>query len=388
MQRALTMRQVTRYACSLSALSLVLTLASMGFLASSSESQEGVPTLPAIEQCKLTYVGPGVDFGPGDGEPAGLFDPGPGDGEPAGLFDPDPDPGPGDGEPAGLFRGVFRLTGDRLNSGSMSVYLEGQYLYTVALPGDGLPPGIELRITDAHVQKVLGREMWDPDLPPVTVSVVLYNHLTMGFVGVVQWKGYLQGSWLEFPQPSGKPKLKPLVDISEALGQSMLIDVRLERDTIYYLLFASEDESAVLLHPEDPEIYLRARVVAGGSYSWNEEEEEGDAIEDVIWDEDAVVDDENLKNVRRLKYTPAADREFLVLWTLHQPLKRTRAEGEGTPEDPPAPLEHLDGDEPDTKSKHVIGWTRSAVYELTTDDITEEVHENYREWENSGEGEN
>ena len=261
MQRALTMRQVIRYACSVSALSLLLTLASMGFLASSSESQEGAPTLPAIEQCKLTYVGPGVYFGPGDGEPAGLF-------------------GPGDGEPAGLFRGEFRLTGDRLNSGSVGVYLEGQYLYTVALPGDGLPidgdgPGIELRITDAHVQKVLGREMWNPDLPPVTVSVVLYNRLTMGFVGVVQWKGYLQGSWLEFPQPSGKPKLKPLVNISELLGQSMPIDVRLERDTIYYLLFAFEDKSSASVlhrrwrvgkfHPNQ----LACRVEARELLGWN-----------------------------------------------------------------------------------------------------------------------
>ena len=217
--------------------------------------------------------------------------------------------------------------------------------------------GVLIKITQRQIEEVLRRKFNDPDLkfddpdlPPVTVSCVLYCGRTMGFLETVTWNGYLQGCWLEFPefaQPTlnaedepPKPLLKPRVDISSTLGQAMPIDVRLERNTKYYMLVASEDREAVLLHPENPELYSRARILAGGTFSWKQNEDELDVqLEDGAGPKN--------KHLQRLKYTPNADKMYLVLWALH-----------GTEE--PAPSD------PESKeSPRVNGWTRSVVYEFT-----------------------
>ncbi len=349
-------------------------------------SDEAEPAASGSIERELTYDGSeGVDFGPGDGEPAGGFHPedgrpedaepaegnfGPGDGEPAGGF------GPGDGEPAVNFR--LRCTPSGLEQsgleqpgiaqsdvGVLSVHLNDRYLYTIGLPRadaiapidglHGLQEGFVFSITQKQAETVLGRSLVDPDLPPVTVSCVLYDGLTMGFVDVVTWVGYLQGCWLEFPELTPateeagdepqQPVLKPRVDISATFGRATPIDLRLGKNTIYYMLFASQDREAALLHPEDPEVYARARVVSGGTFSWKEEDE-------------GTGSSDRKPNLVRLKYTPRSDTTYLVLWALHRAVQPAIV---GDAEESASASEA----EGDTRAS---GWTRSAVYELTNGD--------------------
>ncbi len=284
--------------------------------------------------------------------------------------------GPGDGEPAVN----FRLKGIHPDGGLLSVQIEGQHLYTMALPRADLVDPAEvadghlIKITQRQIEEVLRRKFGDPDLkfddpdlPPVTVSCVLYCGRTMGFLETVTWNGYLQGCWLEFPelaQPTlsaedepPKPLLKPRVDISSTLGQAMPIDVRLERNTIYYMLVASEDREAVLLHPENPELYSRARILAGGTFSWKQNEDELDVqLEEELED---GAGPEN-KHLQRLKYTPNAEKMYLVLWALH------RTEEPAPAEEGEEPAVDVQASDPESKeSPRVNGWTRSVVYEFT-----------------------
>lgn len=332
---------MVRYALCLTMLSLVVMAGGL-FGVAGLLSEENDPAASAAVERELTYDG-SAHLGPGDGEPAGGF-------------------GPGDGEPAVNFR--LRCSpseGEQADVGVLSVHLNDRYLYTVGVPrADAITPfagdGIVLSITAKQAEIVLGRRLVDPDLPPVTVSCVLYNRLTMAPLDVVTWDGYLQGCWLEFPtlaqaeeavDDEPRPVLKPTVDISSALGQAVPIDLRLEKSTIYYMLFASQDREAVLLHPENPEVYSRARVVSGGTFSWRPEEESTGS--------------DSKANLTRLKYTPRADRTYLVLWALHRAVEDGDESTGADAAQAPA------GDE----SPRVSGWTRSAVYELTNGTLEE-----------------
>lgn len=295
--------------------------------------------------------------------------------------------GPGDGEPAA----VFRFAGEGLDSGVISVYLNEHFLYMVPLPRPDVPledragepgeAGVQIEITGKHVEQVLGRGLSDPDLPPVKVSVGLYNRrtLAMGFVDITDWEGYLQGCWLQFPEIAeaaeedrqAEPFLKPKVDISSSFGQAMPIDLRLEQNTIYYMLFASEDRDALLLNPEDPQLYARTRIVGAGTFTWKDGEDEtaGAAeTEEPTGSKPAGSQEPSLesgsreRNLKRLKYTPTSQKVYLVLWTLHRspvPLAgateaSVSAEASSATEEQP---------------RRVNGWTRSAVYELTNGPI-------------------
>lgn len=326
--------------------------------------------------------------------------------------------GPGDGEPAAL----FRLVGEGLESGVLSVYLQDRYLYSVtldALSGEGEHTaeggdleagiceigdfeddgfeGIEVVIPERQVEQVLGHKLSDPDLPPVRVTVTLHNRLTLGFRDLISWKGYLQGCWLQFPRHAGdsygealgvgdsfgeflevgespetslgdneelEPFLKPKVDISHTFGETMPIDLRLERNTVYYLVAASEDRDAVLLHPEDPELYSRARVLTGGTFIWRGDWK-GDLLtadpEEADEQEASEQDGRKDKNLRRLKYTPTAQKVYLVLWALHRAADPSLAGEEGSQ---PETTEAGGTEGPDEPTR-VNGWSRSAVYELT-----------------------